>query len=71
MAKNDKDDVRNEAQKQAEKAFAGFANWTKYVTYASLAFLLAVGACNFGVQDDSYPAYNGDQYDPSNLNNKD
>lgn len=36
MAKNDKDDVRNEAQKQAEKAFAGFANWTKYVTYAHL-----------------------------------
>ena len=31
-------------------------------------FLLVVGACNFGVENDSFPAYNGEQYSPDNLN---
>ena len=71
MSENDKDDVRKKAQEQAEAGFEGFMQWTKYVTYATIAFLLAVGACNFGVEDESYPAYNGDQYSPSNLKIKD
>ena len=63
--------TRQEAQEQAEAGFEGFVQWTKYVTYATIAFLLAVGACNFGVEDRGFPAYNGDQYSPSNLNIKD
>ena len=62
--------TREQAQEQAEAGFEGFMSWTKYVTYGSIAFLLVVGACNFGVEDKSYPAYNGDQYSPSNLNTK-
>ena len=62
--------TRQEAQEQAEAGFEGFMQWTKYVTYASIAFLLLAGACNFGVENKSYPAYNGDQYSPSNLNIK-
>ena len=62
--------TRQEAQEQAEAGFQGFMQWTKYVTYATIAFLLLVGACNFGVEDRSFPAYNGDQYSPSNLNVK-
>jgi len=61
---------RQQAQEQAEAGFAGFMLWTKYVTYASIGFLLVVGACNFGVEDDSFPAYNGEQYSPSNLSTK-
>lgn len=83
MSTNNQDDViktakqsfakstRQEAQEQAEAGFEGFMQWTKYVTYASITFLLAVGACNFGVEDRSFPAYNGDQYSPGNLNVKD
>ena len=62
--------TRQQAQEQAEAGFAGFMSWTKYVTYASIGFLLVVGACNFGVEDDSFPAYNGEQYSPSNLSTK-
>ena len=62
--------TREQAQEQAEAGFEGFMSWTKYVTYGSIAFLLVVGACNFGVEDKSYPAYNGEQYSPSNLSTK-
>jgi len=64
------DEVRAAAQKKAEKTFEGFMLWTKRTTYASIAFLLIVASCNFGVEDDTYPAYNGEQYNPSNLNVK-
>ena len=62
--------TREQAQEQAEAGFEGFMSWTKYLTYGSIAFLLVVGACNFGVEDKSYPAYNGEQYSPSNLSTK-
>ena len=62
--------TRHQAQEQAEAGFEGFMSWTKYVTYGSIAFLLVVGACNFGVEDDSFPAYNGQQYSPSNLSSE-
>ena len=58
------------AQKEAEKTFEGFVLWSKRTIYASIAFLLIVASCNFGVEDDTYPAYNGEQYNPSNLNVK-
>ena len=63
--------TRQEAQEQVEASFEGFVQWTKYVTYATIAFLLLMGACNFGVEDESCPAYNGNQFFPSNLNIKD
>ena len=63
-------DQRQAAQEQAEASFNGFIKYSKYGLYASIAFLLVVGACNFGVEDDSFPAYNGEQYSPSNLNTK-
>ena len=71
MAENDINEVRKQALEQAEAGFEGFIKWTKYGVYASLAFLLAVGSCNFGVEDGQYPAYNGQQYSPDNLNIKD
>ena len=63
-------DPRQAAQEQAEASFDDFIKYSKYGLYASLAFLLMVGACNFGVEDNSFPAYNGEQYAPTNLNNK-
>ena len=70
MAENNNNEVRKKALEQAEAGFEGFIKCTKYGIYASLAFLLAVGSCNFGVEDKSFPAYNGEQYSPSNLNIK-
>ena len=64
------DEVRAAAQKEAEKTFEGFMLWAKRTTYASIVTLLVVASCNFGVEDDTYPAYNGEQYNPSNLNVK-
>jgi hypothetical protein len=63
-------DPRQAAQEQAEASFDGFIQYSKYGLYASIAFLLVVGACNFGVEDNSFPAYNSEQYAPTNLNNK-
>ena len=63
-------DPRQAAQEQVEASFKGFIKYSKYGLYASIAFLLVVGACNFGVEDNSFPAYNGEQYAPTNLNNK-
>ena len=60
-------DVRATAQTQAEKAFANFILWSKRTTYTAIAFLLIVASCNFGVEDKTYPGYNGEQYNPSNL----
>ena len=64
------DQVRAAAQKEAEKTFEGFISWSKRTTYAAIALLLIIASCNFGVEDDTYPAYNGEQYNPSNLNVK-
>tara|TARA_B100001093_G_scaffold57735_2_gene48822 strand:- start:4688 stop:4897 length:210 start_codon:yes stop_codon:yes gene_type:complete len=65
------EEVRAAAQKEAEKTFAQFMMWTKRVTLWSIILLLVVVVgCNSGVEDDTYPAYNGEQYNPSNLNVK-
>jgi len=64
------EEVRAAAQAEAEKTFESFMLWSKRTTYASIALLLIVASCNFGVEDDTYPAYNGEQYNPSNLNVK-
>ena len=60
-------DVKKAAQEEAEKTFDGFILWSKRTTYAAIAFLLIVATCNFGVTDDKYPGYNGEQYNPTNL----
>ena len=41
--------TRQEAKEQVGAGFQGFMQWTKYVTFALIAFFLAVGARNFGV----------------------
>jgi len=65
------EEVRAAAQKEAEKTFAQFMMWTKRVTLWTIILLLVVVVgCNSGVEDDTYPAYNGEQYNPSNLNVK-
>jgi hypothetical protein len=64
-------DVRQAAQEEAERTFGAFIKYSKYGVYASLAFLLAVASCNFGVETDAGKTgsqYNGEQYNPSNLN---
>lgn len=49
QVENTSDDVRKAAQEEAERTFAGFINFSKYITYAAIAFLLIVASCNFGV----------------------
>jgi len=65
------EEVRAAAQAEAERTFDAFIIWSKRVTLWSIIFLLVVVVgCNSGVEDDTYPAYNGEQYNPSNLNVK-
>lgn len=60
--------IRQEAQQQAEQAFDGFMYWMKKGTIISCIFLaIVVVGCNSGVEDDQYPAYNGEQYDPQGM----
>lgn len=58
---------REQAQIEAENTFKLFIMWSKRVTLWSIVFLLiVVVGCNSGVQDkDTYPGYNGEQYDPT------
>tara|TARA_B100001093_G_scaffold80355_1_gene71746 strand:- start:485 stop:685 length:201 start_codon:yes stop_codon:yes gene_type:complete len=61
-------EIKDAAQDQAERAFDDFMTWMKRITYVSIALLLAVVVgCNSGVQDSTYPAYNGEQYDPQGM----
>jgi len=65
------DEVRAAAQQEAEKTFEAFMMWTKRITLWSIFFLLVVVVgCNSGVEDKTYPGYNGEQYNPSNINVK-
>ena len=62
--------VKDAAQAQAEEAFDGFMLWMKRGTlYSSLLLGIVVFGCNAGVEDDAYPAYNGEQYAPTNMGN--
>ena len=64
------DEVKAAAQVQAEQAFDGFMYWMKKGTVWSCIVLgLVVFGCNAGVEDDAYPAYNGEQYAPTNMGN--
>lgn len=61
------DEVRAAAQAEAEKTFEAFMQISKKVTLWSIIFLLiVVVGCNSGVhKGQSYPGYNGEQYDPT------
>ena len=61
-------EIKEAAQQQAEEAFDGFMVWMKRGTLWSCLFLaVVVVGCNSGVEDDQYPAYNGEQYDPQGM----
>jgi len=61
------DEVRAAAQAEAEKTFEAFMQMSKKVTLWSIIFLLiVVVGCNSGVhKGQSYPGYNGEQYNPT------
>jgi hypothetical protein len=67
-------DVKKAAQEEAEKTFIEFIVWTKRVVLVSVIFLLVVlFACNNGVEtgpNATGSKYNGEQYNPSNINIK-
>ena len=68
-------DPKVAAQEEAEKTFEQFIVWTKRVVMYSLIFLCVVMfACNNGVEtgpNATGSKYNGELYNPSNLNVKD
>ena len=67
-------DVKKAAQEEAEKTFIEFIVWTKRVVVVSIIFLFVVlFACNNGVEtgpNATGSKYNGEQYNPSNINVK-
>ena len=68
-------DPRKAALEEAEKTFELFIDWTKKVVYISIfCLVVVVVGCNSGVETGSNATgskYNGEAYDPSNLNIKD
>tara|TARA_B100000085_G_scaffold50256_1_gene43555 strand:- start:546 stop:755 length:210 start_codon:yes stop_codon:yes gene_type:complete len=60
------------AQEEAERTFDAFMLWTKRVVMYSAIFLgVVVFGCNSGVETGKGKTgsqYNGEQYDPYNLN---
>ena len=67
-------DPKVAAQEEAEKTFEQFIVWTKRATMYSVIFLcVVVFACNSGVEtgpNATGSKYNGEEYNPSNLNVK-
>ncbi len=65
---------REQAQLQAEVAMTGFIQMTKRVVlWSTIALCVVVFACNNGVEtgpNATGSKYNGEQYNPSNLNVK-
>ena len=63
--------VKEAAQVQAEEVFDWFVIWMKRITLYACIFLgVVVFGCNSGVVDKPYPAYNGEQYAPTNMGDK-
>ena len=52
-------DPREPAREQAEEAYNGFLTYMKFLAYISLAGLLFISSCNFGVDGT------GSKSDPS------
>jgi hypothetical protein len=67
-------DVRQAAQEEAERTFEMFMLWTKRTCLAFGLFgAVVVFGCNSGVETGpgaTGSKYNGEQYNPSNLNVK-
>lgn len=65
---------RESAQLEAEKTFDAFMLWSKRATvYICIGLFVVVFACNNGVEtgpNSTGSGYNGEQYNPSNLNVK-
>ena len=65
---------REQAQLEAEVTFEKFINYSKRaLVWILIGLCLVVFACNNGVEtgpDATGSKYNGEQYDPSNLNIK-
>jgi len=68
------DEVKAAAQAEAEKTFEQFMVWTKRTCLAFGLFgAVVVVGCNSGVEtgpNATGSKYNGEQYNPSNLNVK-
>ena len=66
---------REKAELEANKTFEEFILWTKRVLIVSVIFLMVVVVgCNNGVESGKNATgskYNGEQYNPSNVNVKD
>ena len=58
--------VRQEAQAQAEQAYDLFILWSKRTVYVIIATLLLLASCNFGA-DGTGSGYNGEVYSPRNM----
>jgi len=65
---------KQSAQAEAEKTFDQFMLWTKRTVLVSVIFLgVVVFGCDSGVEtgkNKTGSQYNGEQYDPYNLNVK-
>ena len=65
---------KDSAQAEAEKTFEAFMLWTKRTVLVSAIFLgVVVFGCDSGVEtgkNKTGSQYNGEQYDPYNLNVK-
>ena len=68
------DAVKAAAQEEAEVTFDAFILWTKRITmYAAIFLGVVVFGCNSGVETGKSRTgsqYNGEQYSPTNLNDK-
>ena len=68
------DEVKAAAQAEAERTFEAFMVWTKRTCLAFGLFgAVVVFGCNSGVEtgpNATGSKYNGEQYNPSNLNVK-
>ena len=65
---------REQAQKQAEEAMDQFILWSKRAcAWIGIGLLVVVVGCNNGVEtgpNATGSGYNGEQYNPSNMNVK-
>ena len=59
--------VRQEAQAQAEQAYDLFILWSKRTVYAIIATLLLLASCDFGADTETGSQYNGAVYAPRNI----
>ncbi len=50
--------IKEEAQEQAEQAYKIFLKFMKWLSYGTVAIMLVVASCNFGVDGT------GGKYDP-------